>query len=159
DDWISGGKPALWKKELNKLSQRLKAAIRAPIPTRHAQPIAHRETLAEFILAVAEDSNGTRRAELQKKLSAVSNPDRTVGGKWQGEVLNRLTPLHWVASRGLLPEARILIERGATVSVELPFISSPIEFAMENNHRDMVAYLLTAGADRVKALFSAIGDE
>jgi len=159
DAWKSEGKLAHWKRELAKLSKRLASALSAPPPTRKFGPKVTRETLAELILAVAEDKRRTRRAELQKKLSTLSNPDRPVGGKWKGEVLNRLAPLHWVASRGLLPEAKILVERGATVNLHLPPMSPPIDFAMDRNHPDMVAFPVEAGANRQKAFFSAIRDE
>lgn len=159
DSWKSGEQLVPWKRELEKLSKRLRSALGARPPVRKLKAKAARETLAELILAVAEDPTGSRRAELQKKLATLSSPDRPVGGKWKGESLNRLAPLHWVASRGLLPEAKILVQRGASVNLNLPPMSPPIDFAMDRNHLEMVAFLLEAGADRQKALFSAIRDE
>src|SRR5258707_5345229 len=123
DSWKGEGKLPRWEYELQKLSKRLMSALSAPLPIRSLKPTVSRETLAELILSVAEDKRGTRRAELQKKLLTLSNPDGRVGGKWKGETLNRLAPLHWVASRGLLPEAKILVERGATVNLHLPAIA------------------------------------
>lgn len=158
DSWHAEGKLAAWQKEVAKLSKRLTAALRAKPPFRKIKPVVQRETLAELIIAVAEDKTGARRMELQKKLSHISNPDG-VGGKHNGEKLNRLTPLHWVASRGLMEEAKLLIARGAKIDPKLPLMSSPLVFAMDAGHTEIVAFLLEAGADPDAALSSATNDD
>jgi ankyrin repeat protein len=159
DSWKTEGKLRQWQKEIGKLSERLKKALQSPAPVRQLKVKATRETLAELILSVASDKIGTRRAELHKKLSTIANPNHPVGGKWQGETLNRLTPLHWVASRGMIPEAKILIERGAQIEPNLFLMASPIDFAIENNETEMVGFLLKSGASVTDALYSAITRE
>jgi hypothetical protein len=162
DSWQEAGKLAAWQKEIEQLSRRLTVALGVPVPVRQLKPKVQRETLAEFIIAVATGKAASRREELQKKLATLSNPNRPVGGKWEGETLNRLTPLHWVASRGLVPEARLLLAKGADVNGAMPlmsFMAPPITFAMDAGHTEMVALLLEAGADRQKALDSAIAND
>jgi hypothetical protein len=152
DTWESEGKLAPWVKEVKQLSKRLANALRATAPQRKAK--VKKQTLAELIIAVGSGAESSRRGELQQKLSRLSNPDRPVGGKG----LNSLTPLHWVASQGMIPEAKLLLERGATVNIKVSIMSPPIVFAMDNNHLEMVALLLKAGADRQRALFNAISE-
>ncbi len=159
DEWQTAGKLSAWQKEVKRLVQRLTAALRAPVPSRQNKPKVQRETLAEMIIAVASDPAGKRREELRKKLAGLSDPDRPVGGKLDGQRLNPLTPLHWVASRGMIPEARLLIARGAKVNKTVFLSGAPMDFALKNNHPQMVALLLEAGADRAEALFTAIGDD
>lgn len=150
DTWESEGKLTPWLKEVKELSKRLANALRSTAPQRKAK--VRRQTLAELIIAVGSGAESSRRGELQQKLAKLPNPDRPVGGKG----LNSLTPLHWVASQGMFPEAKLLLERGASVNIKISCMSPPIVFAMDNNHKEMVALLLQAGADRQKALFNAI---
>jgi hypothetical protein len=159
DTWDSEGKFAAWQKEVKRLSQRLATAIKAPIPKREKKPKTQRETLGDLILAVASVRRTHRREELQKKLAKMSNPDALITATIDGKKSNRLTPLQWVASRGLIPEAKILLARGAKVESVLSYMSPPIVFAMDKDHVDMVALLLEAGSDPQKALFSAITDD
>lgn len=159
DEWQAAGKLSAWQKEVKRLVQRLTAALRAPVPSRQNKPKVQRETLAEMIIAVAADPAGKRREELQKKLAKMSDPNRTVGGKLDGKSLIPLTPLHWVASRGMLPEARLLLARGVKVAHNALFSGTPMDFALKNNHPEMVALLLEAGANRVDALFTAISHD
>jgi ankyrin repeat protein len=96
---------------------------------------------------------------LQHKLLKISNPDVLVTATLEGKRSNRLTPLQWVASRGLLAEAKLLVARGAKVEGVLSYMSPPIVFAMDKDHVDIVALLLDAGSDPQKALFCAIADD
>lgn len=59
----------------------------------------------------------------------------------------------------MISEAKILIERGADIDPTLPLIASPISFAIENNHTEMVGLLLKSGANATEALYSAITKE
>lgn len=67
-----------------------------------------------------------------------------------------MTPLHWVASYGLLEEAQLLISRGAMADTQVGCMARPIVFAMQNKHYAMVQYLIEAGADKNYALLNAM---
>jgi ankyrin repeat protein len=86
------------------------------------------------------------------KLAKLKDINRPVGGKG----LNSLTPLHWLASRGLVPEARTLVQRGAKIDAELPMMARPIGFAIENNQPLMIHCLLELGADADYAFHYAV---
>jgi hypothetical protein len=159
DSWKEAGKLGAWQHEVRSLTERLNAALRATSIQRQARQKVQRETLAELIIFIATDRTENRRAELRKKLERLSNPDQPVGGKLNGQKLNALTPLHWVASGGLVPEAKLLLARGAKVDAKLPAIAPAIHFAMEAGHTEMTKLLLNAGADAKPALFSAAGSD
>lgn len=152
NQWTTEKDKSKWEIEVNRLLKRLKSALKARLIRRRPQSRPSRQTLAELIIEVSNTGSAQRRAELSDKLRKLKNPDRPVGGKG----LNSLTPLHWVASRGLVPEALLLIERGATVDIELILMARPIGFAIEGNRKEMIKLLLASGAEPAYALRYAI---
>src|ERR1051325_1074147 len=57
DTWKESGRLAAWTVEVQKLSGRLAAALRAKPPVRQTKPKVQREKLAELIIAVATDKS------------------------------------------------------------------------------------------------------
>lgn len=159
--WEATAKLKAWRRELAKLAKRLASATKAPRPRRAAKSLRQpKETLAEFIIGVSQNPTATRLDALLKKLESISNPNSLVGGMCAGQRLNRLTPLHWVASRGLIEAARVLLARGAQVDMKPDSLSGPpVVFAIEGNHLEMVGLLLEAGAAKETALMAAIAKD
>lgn len=156
-----GAKVKAWRRELAKLAKRIATATKAPRPRRAAKSLRKpKETLAELIIQVSQNPTATRLEALLKKLERIPNPNSLVGGMSKGQRLNRLTPLHWVASRGLVEAARVLLARGAQVDMKPDLLCGPpVEFAIEGNHREMVGLLLEAGAAKETALMAAIAKD
>lgn len=156
DTWQKAGELAVWRKAVDDLSRRLGITLKASPPKRVVKVVVPRQTLAEFIIEVAANPTPEKRAELRAKLAKQSDPNRPVGGRG----LNSLTPLHWVASHGLLDEARLLVSRGAVVDAEVGCMARPISFAIDGKCYAVVDYLIEAGAEKDYALLKAIqGDE
>jgi ankyrin repeat protein len=143
DEWGATKDSKAWNAEVTRLIRRLKLASGNARPIRKPQPSVQRQTLAELIIEVSKTRSATLRAELNSKLSKLKNLNREIGGKG----LNSLTPLHWLAASGLVPEARALIQRGAKMDVEISCMARPIGFAIENSRRPMIRCLLELGAD------------
>jgi ankyrin repeat protein len=152
DVWQKAGKLNAWHKAVKQLNRRLTISLRAKVPKRTSKPITPRQTLAEFIIEVAANPTPEKRQTLRAKLMLLTNPNRPVGGRG----LNALTPLHWVASRGLFEEAKLLVSRGAIVDAKIGCMARPIAFALEGKHYAMVDFLVEAGADKDYALLNAI---
>ncbi|SRR6266568_67865 len=152
DSWKEAEKLSAWRKAVKNLSRRLECALQCPPPKRTVRPMIPRQTLAEFIIEAASNPNPEKRRELRARLTKLSNPNREVGGRG----LSSMTPLHWVASSGLVEEAKLLVSRGAIVDAKVGCMARPIAFAIDNKHYTMVAYLIGAGADKGYALLNAI---
>jgi ankyrin repeat protein len=108
--------------------------------------------LVELIIKVSEGKGAALGEELQRHLAKLPDPNKAL--HVQG--YNPLTPLQWVASRGLVEEARLLILRGANVNLTRPPLASPIAFAFEEGHGKVAELLLQHGADRADALRRAV---
>jgi len=152
DKWRASKDCRAWDSDVAGLVRRLKQAQRLPQPMRTARKVIVRQTLAELILEVSKTRSARLRAELNVKLAKLKDINRPVGGKG----LNSLTPLHWLASRGLVQEVEMLVQRGAKIDVELPVMARPIGFAIENNQRLMIQCLLELGADAAYAFDYAV---
>lgn len=152
DIWQEGGKLTAWRRALENLNRRLDIALKGSPPKRTVKVVIPRQTLAEFIIEVAANPTPEKREELREKLTKLSNPNRPVGGRG----LNSMTPLHWIAGRGFIEEAKILVARGAVVDAKVGCMARPIAFAMDRKHYAMVEYLVEAGADKDYALWNAV---
>jgi len=65
---------------------------------------------------------------------------------------HHVTLLHDMAQEGNIPKAKLLIESGADINpIEEEYQSTPLGMAVRWGHRDMVAYLLSQGADVTKS--------
>jgi len=75
----------------------------------------------------------------QARITAEPRPkDRHIGG---------FTPLLYVAREGDVESAKALIEGGADINLDSRDRETPLVLALENEHFDLAAYLISAGAD------------
>jgi ankyrin repeat protein len=153
DSWRAEERFEPWAAELDRLTARLQQALRTPAPNRTPKPPPARENVAQLVVEYGQTGDPAIRLKLRKALEKLSNVNRPVRTKGYSS----LTPLHWVASRGLLDEAQLLISRGANVDSDLPPMARPIGFAIEEKHPAMVTLLMRAGADRNYAVDWAAG--
>jgi ankyrin repeat protein len=153
DSWRAEGRYQEWAVEQRRLLTRLQEALGLPLATREPKSPLKRANVAELVIRYGETKDRSDRAKLGEALKKLADVNRPV----HAQGYNSLTPLHWVASRGLLEEAAILIERGAKVDAQLPAMARPIGFAIEEKHYKMVELLMRAGADGEYAMDRAAG--
>ena len=118
-DWKASPK---WLREQAALLARLRAALKLPQPKRSPKPPAERLTLAKLLESISLADKGERRSELRKRLLQLKDVNKAFPGFWgtnEEGIGIKLNPLSVAVSRGLVPEASILLERGANPQLAL----------------------------------------
>jgi hypothetical protein len=143
--WEEAGALPEWIAEMQRLLAELKRACATPPPKRKPQPqrVSGRIPLPKLVEGVKPDNETPLRDALREKLAALNDVNAVVSGTWEK------TPLHLLADRGLVPEARALLDRGADPNPQSErdaTLSSPLELACARGHAAMAQLLLERGA-------------
>lgn len=144
---------AKWDANLTAVQSRLTDARALPVISRVPEKIRRpAKTLADLIVQWGNKPTNSMRNRIRKELALLKNVNKPIKGKG----LNPLTPTHWLASRGLLDELKLIVARGGDVNAKLTMLAPPVSFAVKGGHWQAVKYLLDAGADRQKAVITSI---
>jgi ankyrin repeat protein len=133
-----------WQKQMESLLLDLRDLEKMPLPMRRPTPLSGRLSLPKLVEKVNPNEESPLRDKLRKKLEGIVDVNAPLNGTYFQ------TPLNLVAARGLIPEAKRLIERGALVNPELkdPLNGrTPLEEACARGHAEMAEVLLGFGAE------------
>ncbi len=139
DLWDESGSLKQWQNEVESLAAMLRAAASGPGPARKPKPARVPRSLAKLMRAAALEGSEAVRAQLRKKLATLTDVNAPLPGTAQ------MPPLCLAAAEGLVPEAALLLDKGANPDLESGCGDSPLVHAAKHGQADMVDLLLRRG--------------
>jgi ankyrin repeat protein len=141
DVWEESPSYAKWQKEADALAKNLRAAQKLSVPSRKPKPPSARLSLPKLIERINPNEESPLRAKLRRKLETLSDLNAPVSGTLLEE-----PPLHLVVQQGLIPEAKLLVTRGADINRKLGCGLTPLELSCIKGRAEMAKFLLGRGA-------------
>lgn len=139
--WEESRSYPAWQREMQQLLARLRELETIPAPTRQPQSPPRPRLLCKMIEMLSPESEGPVRDKVRQQLAALEDVNAYLPRSLK-------SPLAAVAAQGLIPEAELLLARGAKVNLDPGnYGNSPLEYAAANNQAGMIEFLLTHGAE------------
>ncbi len=148
--WDESPSAAKWMAEMHQLLAALCTARPTLNRKRRPKPPTGRLSLPKLIERVNPDGESALREALRRKLDTLKDLNGRVAGTWER------TALHLLAARGMVPEARRLLDRGANIAPQSQrdwTVSTPLEEACLRGRTEMVEVLLERGAPVHREIF------
>lgn len=142
--WAESKSLSKWLEQVEVLLAGLREGLSKPAPVREPKKPAAPRQLHKLIEQISPNEEGPLREKLRKKLEAIKDLDAPVTGAYF-----KTPSLNLVVRKGLLPEAKRLIERGANLNPEIKrpdLTHTSLEEACASGNFEMVEFLIGAGA-------------
>jgi hypothetical protein len=137
DLWEESGQLKTWRKQMDKLSERLQRALENGVPARVPKTAGAPRSLHKILALYRTQPDPKLRQRIRAKLTALKDPNgKSADTDWQ-------SPMSLVARHGLLEETQQLLARGADITCDS---SRPFVLACNAGHLDVARALVDAGA-------------
>jgi hypothetical protein len=139
--WQESSSYKAWQKEMAALLTALRSALAKPSIKKKLKPPNSRLGLEKLIAKISPGAQTPLREKLRARLAQLPDVNaplpRTLAQP----------PLHLLAAQGLMPEAELLIQRGAKVNHKTSLGRTALKEACFKGHVEMVELLLDRGAE------------
>jgi ankyrin repeat protein len=135
-----------WQSETQKLQSNLQEALKRDIPKRQPKKLSAPRKLYKLIESISADDDSPLRKKLWERLNALEDVNKELDDYFE-------PPLCLIAKRGLIPEAKMLISKGANINLVSRHNQDPLRYAAQFGHVEMVRLLIDNGANLHKEIY------